>query len=164
MSRATPPQWPDLAGRIAEDGRHLLPIRVYYEDTDAGGVVYHARYLQFCERARSDWLRLLGVHHGELRNDAGERLYFVVRRAECDFLAPARLDDVLQVSSRLERHSPVRLRILQDIRLLRAARETPQTGPIFRARITVAVIGDSGRPARLPGWAMQRLDALSGDN
>ena len=67
--------WPDLAGRLHQ-GAHRLPVRVYYEDTDAGGVVYHARYVAFCERARSDWLRLLGINQSELPD-----LFFVVRDA-----------------------------------------------------------------------------------
>lgn len=78
---------------------HVWPIRVYYEDTDAGGVVYHAQYLAFMERARSEWLRGLGVEQTALRET--EDLVFVVRGMELDFLAPARLDDQLQVSVRL---------------------------------------------------------------
>ena len=58
-------KWPDIAGRI-EGSVHLLPIRVYYEDTDFSGFVYHANYLKFCERGRSDFLRLIGIHHHEL--------------------------------------------------------------------------------------------------
>ena len=76
-----------------------FPIRVYWEDTDAGGVVYHAQYLAFMERARSEWLRGLGVEQTALRET--EDLVFVVRGMELDFLAPARLDDQLQVSVRL---------------------------------------------------------------
>jgi acyl-CoA thioester hydrolase len=72
--------WPDIAGRIV-NGVHMLPVRVYFEDTDFGGVVYHANYLKFCERGRSDCLRLLGVHHHRL-----EGLSFVVRHMVCDFL------------------------------------------------------------------------------
>src|SRR5262245_15194040 len=86
--------WPDIAGRI-EGGIHLLPIRVYFEDTDFGGVVYHANYLKFCERGRSDYLRLLGIHHHRL-----EGLSFVVRHMVCDFLKPARIDELLTVETR----------------------------------------------------------------
>ena len=68
---------------------HVLPIRVYYEDTDFSGAVYHANYLKFCERGRSDCLRLLGIHHHELQGEAN----FVVRRMVCDFLKPATIDD-----------------------------------------------------------------------
>ncbi len=74
---------------------HTLPIRVYYEDTDAGGIVYHARYLAFAERARTEAMREGGAAHDELATQHG--LIFVVRRAEMDYLRPARLDDLLVV-------------------------------------------------------------------
>ena len=73
-------------------------IRVYYEDTDAGGIVYYANYLRFMERARTEWLRVLGVHLDLLARTSG--VQFVVRRAALDFVAAARLDDVLSVSVR----------------------------------------------------------------
>ena len=76
-----------------------LPIRVYWEDTDAGGVVYHAQYLAFMERARSEWLRSMGIDQTTLRER--ENQVFVVRAMDIDFRAPARLDDQLQVSVRL---------------------------------------------------------------
>ena len=72
-----------------------LPVRVYYEDTDAGGVVYYANYLKFCERARTEWLRTLGVSQQALIDEQG--LGFVVRSVQADYLAPARLDDALEV-------------------------------------------------------------------
>jgi acyl-CoA thioester hydrolase len=74
---------------------HSFPIRVYYEDTDAGGVVYHSNYLRFAERARTEALRALGVPHSQLTIDHG--LIFMVRRVKLDYLAPARLDDALTV-------------------------------------------------------------------
>ena len=76
---------------------HRLNVRIYYEDTDAGGVVYHARYLAFAERARTKLLRDLGVPHDEMARDEG--LIFVVRRAEIDYLRPARLDEVVTIES-----------------------------------------------------------------
>src|SRR5688572_17964045 len=85
MAERRPERWSELAGRI-EGKKHVLPVRVYYEDTDFSGVVYHASYLRFCERGRSDCLRLLGIHHHELQ--AGG-LSFVVRRMVCDFIGPA---------------------------------------------------------------------------
>ncbi|MBP7467595.1 tol-pal system-associated acyl-CoA thioesterase [Thauera sp.] len=72
-----------------------LPIRVYYEDTDAGGVVYYANYLKFCERARTEWLRTLGVSQQALIDEQG--LGFVVRSVQADYRASARLDDALEV-------------------------------------------------------------------
>ncbi len=151
----------ELAGRLT--GReHVLPVRVYYEDTDAGGVVYHANYLRFCERARTDFLRLLNIRHGRLADERGRRLFFVVRRMECDFLRPAVLDDVLEVRTRLVRASRVRLEAVQEVRRRPETTDgsSPQTGPIFTARVTVAVIDDSGRPARLPAAAMDVLRPL----
>ena len=72
-------EWRELAGRL-EQGLHVLPVRVYYEDTDFSGAVYHANYLKFCERGRSDCLRLIDIHHYQLHQDeSGGRLAFVVR-------------------------------------------------------------------------------------
>jgi len=84
-------------GSGLNDGAHYRAnYRVYWEDTDAGGVVYHARYLQFLERARSDWLTELGISQTRLRNEEG--LVFAVTRVEIDFRKPARLEDELAVS------------------------------------------------------------------
>lgn len=77
---------------------HFYPLRVYYEDTDAGGVVYHANYLRFAERARTEALRDLGVPHAEMAEQHG--LIFMVRRTNLDYLAPALLDDALIVATR----------------------------------------------------------------
>ncbi|HTI79686.1 MAG TPA: YbgC/FadM family acyl-CoA thioesterase [Acetobacteraceae bacterium] len=83
------------AASIPADGRHRYTLRVYYEDTDAGGVVYHATYLRFAERARTEALRDAGIPHAELLADYG--VMFMVRRIEVDYLRPARLDDSLTV-------------------------------------------------------------------
>ena len=89
--------WPDLAGRF--DGRiHRLGIRIYYEDTDFSGVVYHANYLRFAERGRSDFLRLAGIGHRELM-EADRPLAFAIHKMELSFLVPARIDDVLEVAT-----------------------------------------------------------------
>ena len=81
-------KWPDIAGRI-EGETHVLPVRVYFEDTDCAGVVYHSNFLKFCERGRSDFIRLLGLDHQGLANpEAGEPAVFVVRRVEIDYLKP----------------------------------------------------------------------------
>ena len=128
--------WPDLAGRI-RNGIHILPIRVYYEDTDAGGIVYHARYIVFCERARSDCLRLLGIQQSEL-----PELHFVVRRMACDFLKPARLDDLLEVETRFLELGGARVEIGQQVML--------NGNTCFRAHVTVALVDSRGRPRRLP--------------
>lgn len=131
-----PEPWPHVGGRIA-GGIHVLPVRVYYEDTDFSGAVYHANYLKFCERGRSDYLRLLGVHH-HLLDDMG----FVVRRMVCDFLKPARIDDLLEVETRFVEHAGARCEISQCIK--RA------TDSLFTAQVTVALVDGRGRPKRLP--------------
>ena len=109
-------KWPDLAGRI-EGETHILPIRVYFEDTDCGGVVYHANFAKFCERGRSDFIRLLGVSHQGLANpEQGEPAIFVVRRIEMDYLRPARMDDVLEVVTRCSEVGNASLVLTQEVR------------------------------------------------
>ena len=92
--------WPDLAGRL-KPGGHVLPVRVYYEDTDFSGFVYHANYLRWMERSRTDYLRLLGVAQSDLFNAAKEEIgvgfAFVVRHMDLDFRRPGRFDDLLEV-------------------------------------------------------------------
>ena len=129
-------RWPDLAGRIA-GGVHMLPIRVYYEDTDFSGAVYHANYLKFCERARSDCLRLLGIHHSELHGTAS----FVVRRMVCDFLKPALIDNLLEVQTRFVEFAGARMELSQ--RVMRAHEK------LFEAKVTVALVDGKGKPKRL---------------
>ena len=131
-----PEPWPQLGGRIA-GGIHVLPVRVYYEDTDFSGAVYHANYLKFCERGRSDYLRLLGIHH-HLLDDRG----FVVRRMVCDFLKPARIDDLLEVETRFVEQAGARFEISQRVK--RA------TDSLFTAQVTAALVDGRGRPRRLP--------------
>jgi acyl-CoA thioester hydrolase len=144
-------RWPDLAGRI-EGKAHVLPVRVYYEDTDFSGLVYHANYLKFCERGRSDCLRLLGVQHHELLQ-GDFALGFVVRRIVCDFLAPARIDEVLEVESRFVRLTGARREIDQTVKRDREA--------LFRAAVTAALVDASGRPQRFPDAMIASLSRLA---
>jgi acyl-CoA thioester hydrolase len=130
-------RWPDLAGRI-EGKVHILPIRVYYEDTDFSGSVYHANYLKFCERARSDCLRLLGIHHSEMHGTAS----FVVRHMVCDFLKPALIDNLLEVETRFVEFAGARMELIQTV--MRAGEK------LFEAQVTVALVDGQGRPKRLP--------------
>jgi acyl-CoA thioester hydrolase len=129
---------PAIAGRIV-DGRHFLPVRVYYEDTDFSGIVYHANYLKFCERGRSDLLRLLGIEHRGLGRSG---LAFAVRRMTCDFVKPARIDDLLEVVTRPLAIAGARLELAQSVQ---RADDT-----LFAANVTLALIDASGRPRRLP--------------
>ena len=135
--------WPGIAGRI-RNGVHVIPVRVYYEDTDAGGVVYHARYVAFCERARSDCLRLLGIHQS-----AFEDCNFVVRRMVCDFLRPARLDDLLEVHTRFRDMGGARVELGQEVML--------NGHTLFKADVTVALVDGRGRPKRLPESMAERF-------
>ncbi len=128
---------------------HRLVVRVYYEDTDAGGVVYHASYLRFAERARTELLRTAGLDHATLLEREGGHL--VVRRLEVDFLSPARLDDLLEVETRPLAVAGARLRLEQTVR----------RGPdrLARLSVEVAFVGRDGRPKRLPE-ALRRGFAL----
>ena len=118
-----------------------LAIRVYYEDTDAGGVVYHARYLAFAERGRTEALRAAGVPHDELATRHG--LIFVVRRAEMDYLRPARLDDLIVVTTRTEAVGGASVTVRQAFHV--------GNWPIGAARLKIACIRQAdGKPARIP--------------
>ena len=126
-----------LSGTIT-NGIHLLPIRVYYEDTDFSGYVYHSNYLKFCERARSDFLRVLGVDQNTM---FAEGAAFVVRRMNCDFLKPAKFDDILTVESSPGEAKGARFEIRQ--RVLRGDQV------LFTADVTAVLIEKNGRPKRL---------------
>lgn len=135
-----------LSGMLTDFG-HRLMARVYYADTDFSGVVYHARYLEFLERGRSDFLRLAGVHHTELAGGRhGERIAWVVRRMEIDFLSPARIDDILTVETAAESVSGARIVMAQQ---LKRGRDV-----LVKARVEAAIVGEGGRPRRFPReWA-----------
>jgi acyl-CoA thioester hydrolase len=131
-----------LAGELTPFG-HRIKARVYFADTDFSGVVYHARYLEFLERGRSDYLRLSGIHHTELADGKhGERIVWVVRRIEIDFRSPARIDDILTVETRTERISGARIFMAQQIRR--------DDEVLIDARVEAAIIGETGRPKRFP--------------
>jgi acyl-CoA thioester hydrolase len=110
-------RWDSLAGRIA-GGVHRLPVRIYYEDTDLSGLVYHANYLRFMERGRSDYLRLLGVEQGALIAQAQAEapgFGFVVRSMKVDFLKPARMDDVVEVCTTPREVAGASITLLQRV-------------------------------------------------
>lgn len=131
-----------LSGELTTFG-HRLMARVYYADTDFSGVVYHARYLEFLERGRSDFLRLAGVHHTELAEGKhGEKLVWIVRRMEIDFKAPAKIDDILTIDTRTESVSGARIFMAQQIRR--------GDEVLIEARVEAAIISESGRPRRFP--------------
>jgi acyl-CoA thioester hydrolase len=126
---------------------HLLPVRVYYEDTDMGGIVYYANYLRYIERARSDWVRSLGVDQNAMREQDG--VVFVVRRVEADYLKPAKFDDELQVRTVVKAVTGARLIMLQEI--IRG------DDLLFQAEVTVVCVGEGGVPARLPANIRRRI-------
>ena len=118
---------------------HTKQIRVYYEDTDMAGIVYYANYLRFIERARSDWVREVGIDQLAMK-DAG--VVFAVRRVEADYIAPARYGDVLEVRTSLESLSPARMVMAQQVWCDDIC--------VFTARVLIVCIGASGKPVRLP--------------
>ena len=125
---------------LASDIAHSLPLRVYYEDTDAAGMVYHANYLKFAERGRSEMLRSLGFPHRKLGAEDG--VGFAVRRCLVDYLAPARLEDALTVDTTLAEIGAATLSVRQQIRR--------GSELLADLDILVACVGRDGRPRRLP--------------
>jgi acyl-CoA thioester hydrolase len=131
---------------------YSFPVRVYFENTDAGGVVYHAEYLKFFERARTEWLRHLGFDHQALARD--HRVVFAVSAISVDFVKPARLDDNLAVSVRLESLGRVRCIFEQEIRR--------EDEVLARARVSVACLAtDSFRPAEIPAPLKRKMEAAT---
>jgi acyl-CoA thioester hydrolase len=145
---AKPPKgWPDLAGRIGEDGVHRLGVRVYYEDTDFSGIVYHASYLRFMERGRSDFMRMTGLDHRDLYEPrAGYEggLAFAVRKMTIEFFSAATIDDVLEVETVMAEmrgaSMTIRQRVLKDGQ------------PVVTADVKVALVHKDGRARRMPLW------------
>ena len=138
-----------LSGQLTPEG-HILPVRIYFEDTDFSGVVYHARYLHFFERGRSDFLRLKGVHHNELQEGLyGEPLFFVVKGMVLDFIKPAKIDDVVHVTTQVESIKGVRVLMKQVIE--------KENQLIATADVSVVLINENGRPRRIPDKLFQAL-------
>lgn len=119
---------------------HSHPVRVYYEDTDLAGIVYYANYLRFIERARSEWVRGLGVDQTTLKATHG--IVFAVRKVEADYLKPARFDDELQVTTALLALGGARITLRQEV--WRGAER------LFTAQIVLVCLQDDGHPARIP--------------
>lgn len=127
------------------------PVRVYYEDTDAGGVMYHANYLNFFERARTEWLRALGFHQRDLQRDFG--IVFAVRHLEIDYIAAARFDDALTIESTVEPAGRVAFAFHQRM-LDESARL------LSEARVKVVCVGtEKFRPVAIPAAIREKFDA-----
>ena len=118
---------------------HHFPIRVYYEDTDLAGIVYYANYLKFIERARSEWVRELGIDQVAMKADG---FVFAVRRIEADYLLSARFDDMLQVETMLQENTGVRLVLRQEV--------SRGGVPLFVAMVTLVCLNAAGGIVRLP--------------
>jgi acyl-CoA thioester hydrolase len=122
-------------------------LRVYYEDTDLAGIVYYANYLRFIERARTEWVRGLGVDQGALKRDEG--IVFAVRRVEADYLKPARFDDLLTVTTRLLELGGARIELEQEV--LRAGER------LFAARVVLVCMSEAGGAVRIPPVVRAKL-------
>ena len=139
----------DFSGKLTPHG-HELPVRVYFEDTDFTGVVYHARYLQFLERGRSDFLRLKEINHIKLEEGLfGEPLYFIVKAISLDFSAPARIDDILTVETVVDDTKGARLMMQQKVLRDQLI--------VATAEVVVVLVNKAGKPRRLPDELVQAL-------
>jgi acyl-CoA thioester hydrolase len=129
---------------------YSFPVRVYFENTDAGGVVYHGEYLKFLERARTEWLRHLGYEHQTLARE--HRVLFVVTSLAIDFAKPARLDDSLAVSVRLESLGKVRCVFVQEVRR--------DDEVLVKAKVTVASVNaENMKPVEIPEGLRRKMEA-----
>ena len=136
------------------------PIRVYWEDTDAGGIVYYANYLRFMERARTEWLRSRGIEQAQLQREQG--LVFVVVNAESHFQRPARYGDLLQVTCEIEKWTKVSLMFKQDV--MRANDDSHEMELLVTGRVRVACVDAAKfRPRALPESVVREMNEESGD-
>ncbi len=133
---------------------HVFPVRVYYEDTDAGGVVYYANYLKFAERARTEMLRGLDAESSRLIED--EDVVLAVHHCSVDYLKPARLDDMLEVHTRLTKVGGASLNLEQDV--MRGSDD------VARMKIRLVCMSLSGRSARIPAGLKTKFNNLLNSN
>jgi len=130
---------------------HQFQLRVYYEDTDLAGIVYYANYLKFIERARTEFVRGLGIDQGALKRDQG--LVFAVRRVEADYLQPARFDDELIVETTPQQITGARIVLRQDVQRAKTT--------LFTSIVTLVALTNHGKPARIPAELCRRIDLTS---
>lgn len=130
------------------NGVHRIAFRVYYEDTDAAGIMYYANYLKFAERARTEALRLMGLPHAEIVRDHGAG--FVVRRCEADYLSPARLEDIVTVETSLQENGASRMTMRQKM----------MVGNVTAAdlRLVLACVGKDMKPVRIPDHVLRAIE------
>ncbi|EDP63054.1 putative thioesterase [alpha proteobacterium BAL199] len=136
------------------NGEFRLPVRVYYEDTDAGGIVYHANYLRFAERARTETLRRLGIDQSRLREE--NDVMFIVRRCTIDFRSPARLDDALEIRTRMTGWRGAAIEAEQTVH------RQGEEGTLVALELTIACVNGKGRPVRVPNPVRDAFDRAAG--
>lgn len=136
-------------GGWMEDRTHVFPVRVYYEDTDFSGFVYHANYLKFIERGRSEFLRICGIGHRELLN-AVEPLFWTVRKIDITYLRPARIEDALTTRTQVAGITGARMFLHQSIER--------GSEMLTQAAVEVCLIGAAGRPRRVPGAIRKQME------
>lgn len=136
------------------DREHRFPARVYFADTDAAGIVYHAAYLTFAERARTEWMRLIGYPHARMMNPAGQQdpegdlglriegAVFAVRKVTLDYRRPARLDDLLEIRSRVARFGGASMTVRQDV--------CRGDAVLVEIELLMVCVNAAGRPVRIP--------------
>lgn len=145
-----PDAWSPNGSGVLVGTEHRLPVRVYWEDTDGSGIVYHASYLRFAERARTELLRLAGGRQRKLLQDEG--IAFPVRRLEVDYLKPAFLDDALDVATRVTKTGGATIDLAQSVRR--------DEEILARLEVRVACIDRAGRPTRIPPAIRAALAAM----
>lgn len=126
-------------------------VRVYWEDTDAGGVVYHSRYLNFFERARTEWLRSIGIHQAKIAGE--DNVLFAIRNMEIDFVQAARLDDELDITVHSVNAGGVRMTLSQDVTRC-CDRQSVATANMT----AVCLTADSFKPTRMPTWIRAEIN------
>lgn len=131
-----------------EGTTHILPVRIYYEDTDTSGIVYHANYLRYCERGRSDFLRMAGVRHLVML-EGETKLVWTLRRIALDYLRPARVDDLLHVRTRFTTLAGARMDGAQEV--------VKGDTLLATAKVEAAVITLDGRPRRVPKDIVEKM-------
>ena len=138
-----------------DDGEHILPMRVYYEDTDAAGIVYYANYLKFAERARTEMIRCLGIEHRRSMTEAG--VAFAVRSCTAEYLLPARLDDEIAVRTRIDAVGGASLKATQRVVLWD---DDGNQIELVHLKIRLGCIDKFQRPARMPADIRGAIAAL----
>ncbi len=133
---------------------HHYRLRVHYADTDAGGVVYHSRYLDFCERARGGWLRCVDLQ--DVMEENGQKIFWVVRRASLDYQRPARLGDIVEIETIIENVTNATVSVMQKVKC----------GAQILCVVTLQIllVNEAGRPQRLSPQIRHKLDVKQNDN